>query len=612
MDSDEEEFSTTLAYTKSPKVAKRTSFQDELKRAINARVSRQQAIEEPANSDYSDEFESDDSLDEPPDEKKTFQLTAMKTIRNFSIPDDDDDDYLPKKMSFIKSKNDFNKRDGSDKTRDNTKNSLLKSPKEKKKEIQLFDEKESKPIPKPRETRLKSPTSTQDVSVSLSDEKFKPTPQQRHFLKKSSHKQDKDSSQEDEIHTSTKHASFSTPSSLSRLNNTISSSDTLDFAARQSPEGHRIMDPKIKTRALSDGENNLTVSKDGSQLFKDLKVKAKETFESHDSVVRSQSALDMMLKSINEKTKPQENNHSLEETSDHITVKSQTLVDGRDGKEENPDFHSLSIRSLPSQRTKKAFKHRTQMSAKSRYLGTLTVLDKAKENSCDVEPADVLRATVYQNWLEKKKVFIQELHKIKKFEELKQKEKASKDETVKKEDAAAAFHAWKSEKKKDVKKMLMRQMEDEEKKIKEVQETIRRKEDAQKAFEKWKEHKEDYLKEKVYKEKKTEMEKRRKEQDSAKEKKTSNMSALRTWNEEKEHVLREKKKEKMSEKTKLEEEKSEKEEQEKRAMEIYEEWLEKKEQRERNERKKKKFQFLSDDDPPPPWSPPGKTIPTGK
>lgn len=50
----DEIFSTTLAYTKSPKATKRTSFQDELIRAITARSARQRSCE------YSDDFDSDE------------------------------------------------------------------------------------------------------------------------------------------------------------------------------------------------------------------------------------------------------------------------------------------------------------------------------------------------------------------------------------------------------------------------------------------------------------------------------------------------------------------------------------------------------------------------
>ncbi|XP_036171112.1 microtubule-associated protein 9 isoform X7 [Myotis myotis] len=49
-----EVFSTTLAYTKSPKVTKRTTFQDELIKAITARSARQRS------SEYSDDFDSDE------------------------------------------------------------------------------------------------------------------------------------------------------------------------------------------------------------------------------------------------------------------------------------------------------------------------------------------------------------------------------------------------------------------------------------------------------------------------------------------------------------------------------------------------------------------------
>ncbi|XP_063316171.1 microtubule-associated protein 9 [Pelobates fuscus] len=626
MDSEEEDFSTTLAYTKSPKTAKRTSFQDELKRALNARVSRQQAIEETANSDYSDEFDSDDSLNESSDDKKTFQSTAKKTLRRFPISDDESDDF-PKKVSFLKNKNDINMQDGpSAKTTDNNENSQLKFPHKKSKELRILDDNENKPTPKPREIRSKSPSSSPGVSASLSEERVKPTPTKRNFLKKGSHI-DKDSGETEETHSSPKHASLSAPSSLTRLHDKNSASEILSFTERHSSQGHRIsnqpsmdssINSKFQTRSLSFGENSLTLSKELPD-FKDLEIKDKEPFgvsESQGNGKKSPSVLEMMLKTVYEKTKHSENDdHPLQEMGDNSSFDQQTVLHGKHSKEDNSELdQSDASRTLPSEHSsKRASKHHARWSAKSRYLGTLTLLDKAiKDNSCDVEPADVLRATVYQNWLEKKKVFIQELHKIKKTEEEEKKKKSSKDKSFKNQEATAAFHSWKLEKQKEIKQMLMKQREEEEKKMNEVQETLRKKEEAQKTFEIWKENKKEYLKEKMLKEKQLEMEKKRKEQESIKEKQNDNKSAVKSWKEKKEHVLKQKKREKMTEKMKLEKLKAEKEEQEKRAMEIYEEWLEKKERRERIEQKQKKLQILLNDDPPPPWSPPGKIIPTGK
>lgn len=95
MDDEDENLTTFLAYTKSPKTTKRTSFQNELKKAISARVSRQQAVEEAEYSDYSEEFESDDSLDESLGKTK-----LQKDLQNFHFSDNEED--LFGKTSFLK------------------------------------------------------------------------------------------------------------------------------------------------------------------------------------------------------------------------------------------------------------------------------------------------------------------------------------------------------------------------------------------------------------------------------------------------------------------------------------------------------------------------------
>ncbi|MGH0158205.1 UNVERIFIED_CONTAM: hypothetical protein FKN15_043204 [Acipenser sinensis] len=57
---DGDNFSTTLAYTKSPKVSKRTTFQDELQAAISARAGKHNTSTEETHY-YSDDF---DDVDE--------------------------------------------------------------------------------------------------------------------------------------------------------------------------------------------------------------------------------------------------------------------------------------------------------------------------------------------------------------------------------------------------------------------------------------------------------------------------------------------------------------------------------------------------------------------
>ncbi|KAM4807685.1 microtubule-associated protein 9 [Rhinophrynus dorsalis] len=705
MDNEDDNFSTSLAYSKSPKTAKRTSFQDELKKVISARVSRQQALEETENSaEYSEEFDSDDSLDDSYNEKNTIESKVKKALQDFHISDEDDN--VHRKVSFLKNKTQFDKINNElehegitgDKNKINSENNRTESPVfEGKKDIGVIEEKTFfeeiafqgmfKHLYDGRKESLnqwlnKLVIAAQGYGTSTPDNSFKPTPQQRHLPRKITYTEDKDSSQTDKENYQNKRTSVSAPSSLSAINNKVSA-----MQEHSDPERHSSPVPKSQSFSTLFGESSVTISRESSpEVLKDMpvgEIKNNGKSDLQASGRNSPSVFEMLLSTVKEKSVQQETKdpfqdsihshpaseqgfHSKDELLDekHGQYKQKITKDKKDehleiirrqlnSRKEIAFMHLLlseagvrvesgarerrwfqgcpccgqghgnidvTTRSLNAlQTSKKSSKSGTHMSArfassvKSRYLGTLTVLDKSvKESGSGIEAADAVRAAVYQNWMEKKKVFLQEVIKIKKHEEEQEKEKTIKESNNKKEDAVAAFQAWRTEKIKQSKMHLTKQRQEEEKKMREIQEIARKKEESKKAFEKWKEDKEEHLKEKMQKQKHTEMELKEREQRHVLEKKKDSTSAIQKWNEQKKHMLKEKKREKMYEKKKQEQAKFEKEEKEKKALELYEQWLERKERRERIEKKQKKIQVILDNEPPPPWSPPGKTIPTGK
>ncbi|KAG9469485.1 hypothetical protein GDO78_020401 [Eleutherodactylus coqui] len=630
MDDDDESLNTFLAYTKSPKTAKRTSFQDELKKALSTRVSRQQAVEEAEYSDYSDEFESDDSLDESFGKTKTINSELQKDPQNFPLSDNEEDLYG--KTSFLKkskqAERSFNKHSDKSRSTENLnqgdyENGLSKSePVDEVPTQQGTDDKERKPIPKPRISRIKSSPSSQGLGISLSDESFMSTQLHSNEPGESSHLEDKAEGK----YSSDKPTSLSAPSSLMRLNDKVSASKTQSFSESCSPEGHQPTSPPSPPSLAADTNNKAISKEEKAEMVKDLQIREvaeNGNKESNDS--GRKSVFEILISDVKEKSLQQET----KETTVAKTPENQSFGEKRDNNQKVKQNHG----QLDHQKTLKAIselgrshlnrpfsasqpkksKASSQVSAKSRYLGTLTILDRSvNEDSGAVEAADKLRATVYQNWLEKKKIFLHELQKNKKAEAQLLKEKAIQENTMKKEEAMAAFRAWRAEKKKEIKLSQQQQRGEEEKKMGELQEIAHKKEECRKAFEKWKEAKEAYLKEKILKEKHTEKEEKRKNQKDITEKKRENMSAIERWNDRKEHVLKEKLKQSVQEKQKLKTLQSEKEEQDKRAMEQYEQWLERKERQEKIQKKQKKLQVILDDDPPPPWSPPGKTIPAGR
>ncbi|KAM7112819.1 microtubule-associated protein 9 [Ciconia maguari] len=270
---------------------------------------------------------------------------------------------------------------------------------------------------------------------------------------------------------------------------------------------------------------------------------------------------------------------------------------------------SLSDRSLSSAHLKKKAKAvLSATSISSQYLGTLKVLEDkcVQKNRTEFDKADGIRAAVFQNWLEKKRVFLLELKRIEKKKAENLRNNTEKKEAVKREEAIASFEAWKKKKGREAKKLSEKKKLEELKKKKAAEENEEKTEAAQKAFEKWKERKAEYLREQSRKEKQSERIRKKKEEELVAEKKRDSMSAVEKWNEKKEEYMKQKKVEKILERRKQEIQQAKKEEKNKKAMEEYERWLEKKERREQLEKKQRKLQAVHGNEAPSPWSPPGK------
>ncbi|CAN0056065.1 unnamed protein product [Bubo scandiacus] len=270
---------------------------------------------------------------------------------------------------------------------------------------------------------------------------------------------------------------------------------------------------------------------------------------------------------------------------------------------------SLSDRSLSSAHLKKKAKAVPPATPISpQYLGSLKVLEdkRTQKNGTEFDKADSLRAAVFQNWLEKKRVFLLELKRTEKKKAENLRNNAEEKEAVKREEAIASFEAWKKKKGREAKKLSEKKKLEELKKKKAAEQNEEKAEAAQKAFEKWKERKVEYLREQSRKEKQSERIRKKKEEELVAEKKRDSMSAVEKWNERKEEYIKQKKIEKIVERRKQEIQQAKKEEKSKKAMEEYERWLEKKERREQLEKKQKNLQAVHGNEVLSPWSPPGK------
>ncbi|KAM7167461.1 microtubule-associated protein 9 isoform 2-T2 [Macrochelys suwanniensis] len=608
----DENIGTTLAYTKSPKVSRRTTFQDELQEAISARAARQQTAE------YSDDFDSDeddettqknallkseiaDDLTSLLDEEKHQQMTILKS-QNLSGDREDEIE-----CSFIE-KSTCHGNEG-----DHCNESHMAVLHNEREEI-TQREFENKPVPKLREHRIKNISSAENVSISALNDRYKPSPQPRSVLRKSSHVEDKDVARaEDKASSSYRLPSFSAPSSLTRLSDKITS-EKRALAESPSPEGPWLTSSSppfpihFHSADETSGDSNLLMCGEGSPSkgqdqtedddCRDLKLE--------NNGRKSPSVIELMMTTVYEKTKKlqkstndqlEENLQRLEEKLFADGIKEMSLNDKSEDMAEvstsedldKKEFEyketlsekvrpSSSSRSLSSTYLKKAGKTiPPSTTTSSQYLGTLKVLDNKhlQKYSAELDKADSLRAAVYQDWLEKKRVFLLELQRIKRNKAENLKNANEKKEATKKEEAIASFEAWKAMKEREAKKKLAEKKKLEElKKRRAAEQNEEKKEEAQKAFEKWKEKKAEYLREQSRKEKRAERIKKKKEEEAIAEKKRDSMSAVDKWNEKKEEFVKQKKTEKIQEKRQQEIEQVEREEKDKRAMEEYERWLE--------------------------------------
>ncbi|XP_010967918.2 microtubule-associated protein 9 isoform X1 [Camelus bactrianus] len=613
----DEVFSTTLAYTKSPKVTKRTTFQDELIKAITARSARQRS------SEYSDDFDSDEivSLGDFSD-TSVDENSVKEKMNDFHISDDEEKNSP--KLSFLKTKNSNNEvkknelvvtvKNDEELVPDGSEDLVVNRLSESQSKPQKPERENIKMETKPRILPIKSASPENNSSLEA-DKHFKPSPRPRSMLKKHSHREEKDGLGEDRETTLREELdAHSVPASLPQLNGGQPEAEKHAVSENLDPE-----DPWLTSLSSSSLKESL-----GDSFAPESGEKASTT----DFVT---SALEEPKESRVITDDPEEEKEKAEPiTNDDITVDNPPLLlpqgilctesakntiqdrNTTNKKSANNRASSASGRLMTSEFLKKSSSLRRTPSTvpTSHYLGTLRVLDQKPSQKQNAEPdgADNIRAAVYQEWLEKKNVYLHEMHRIKRIESENLRIQNEQKRAAKKEEALASFEAWKAMKEKEAKKMAAKKRLEEKNKKKTEEENAVRKGEALQAFEKWKEKKMEYLKEKNKKEKEYERAKKRKEEETVAEKRKDNLTAVEKWNEKKEAFFKEKEKEKINEKRKEELKRAEKKDKDIQALDEYEKWLEKKERQERIERKQKKRHSFLENEALPPWSPPSRTV----
>uniref|UniRef100_A0A4W2C4H3 Microtubule associated protein 9 n=1 Tax=Bos indicus x Bos taurus TaxID=30522 RepID=A0A4W2C4H3_BOBOX len=286
----DEVFSTTLAYTKSPKVTKRTTFQDELIKAITARSARQRS------SEYSDDFDSDEIGDFS--DTSVDENSVNKKMNNFHISDDEENNSP--KLSFLKTKkssNDVRKHEpivsikNDDIAFDNGEGMVVNPLPESQNKQQEVEKEKIKMETKPRILPIKS-TSSENNSSLEADSQFKPSPRPRSMLKKHSHGEKKDSlgnNKETVPHEDLE--GHSTPSFLPRPNDRQPEAERNAFSENLDPE-----DPWLTSIPSSSVKENLKDSFSlGSEEKASITDQNEECTESHNSLKSTENEKNSFL-----------------------------------------------------------------------------------------------------------------------------------------------------------------------------------------------------------------------------------------------------------------------------------------------------------------------------
>ncbi|XP_037530885.1 microtubule-associated protein 9 [Nematolebias whitei] len=613
---------TTLAYSKSPKTLKRTTFQDELQAAVSSRASRTKAEQ---LSNFNNIDEEDEFFNKLLRSKKS-RIDAFKAgkakakLKTFDLSDDDEDKHSrPKKVSFLKSQRSSS--DSKDKAAseahedkplgssvdacDNNNGSFSSQHSTNEENTQVKNSVEfSDPQLTTENTSQSSKTSDDTLplpptSGSSVEEAPGPTEQKRN---------------------SVLGETFEVPST-SLLNNTSSAEReppkpkprqrTLGLKPRvtertaeetappdlNGPLASSVSAPlsdAYSSTAQTDGDHSVSpdLSKSSSNKSKQSQLATKSTLDSG-----SRDAF------ISDDSKEAEKNYSLFEEFNGCSRDTSNQLSHA------PDESLDTMTSTSSTRSHSACSKKVE----SKYLGALKVLDrKVSLQESQPKAADSVRAAVYQEWLKKKREASRRNIELKKKEQ-RLKEKEQQEQESKKEDVDASYEAWKEKKTEILRAKAKERNEKTRKEQKATEEKQEKIQCAKQVFEKWKEERGHLLREKRRQQKEAEDKLQLQKQEQEEEKKQINKSAFSDWCEKKKDVLRKDLEiEREQNQSKAKEKQCLKEERDKMALEKFESWLTRKDQEQKKRWRDRQVQAIIQESPPPPWSPPNKTVPFGK
>ncbi|KAK5866083.1 hypothetical protein PBY51_020300 [Eleginops maclovinus] len=626
---------TTLAYTKSPKTSKRTTFQDELQAAVSARASKtvtdQYSYPDDFNEDEDDFF--NQLLKSRKERASAFKAGKSKSkINNFEISDDDDKHGRTKRVSFLKSKRietpledtmapESGENDLSDSStsRHNNYNDSLST--QRSTNVGEDNIKYKSSYEGTANSQMTRQSSVKSLSFQASDDTLPdmllplpsdnsvmetPVPDENCNLAESN--QSAQLSANNLTHVSTADTEREPPKPKPRQRTLGLGLHTAAKIA-ESGESQELSRPQTSSASIplsTDTSSNNTWTKGDCAVSCSLSKSFSS--KSEQSQLSAKSTIDSRDDLISDEGKRQESKYS--------TSFEEFSAQSGDGpyqtsqvNEKSFDSRTSSSHSTTTQRSHSACSRNVE----SKYLGSLKLLDR-KVSIEDSQPqtADSIRAAIYQEWLQKKNEKSRENMQQKKKEEI-LKEKKKREEEAKKEYAVASYEAWKEHKAQSLKAKAKEKQDAIMREQRELEGKQEKMQSAKQVFEKWKREHDHILKEKSRKQREAESKLQFGKQEKEKERKNESKSAVCGWHDKKKDVLQEKVTMKRKEiQNKAEEERYMKEERDKMALEMYESWLVRKDLEQKRQKEERRIQTILRDSPPPPWSPPNKTIPFRK
>ncbi|KAM8842558.1 microtubule-associated protein 9 [Synchiropus picturatus] len=580
----------TLAYTKSPKTAKRTTFQDELQAAVSARIKRAD------NNSYPDDFEEEEEEDEFLNEllqSRKHRSDAFKASRNrpqindFDLSEDEEKHEKPKRVSFLKT-------------------ARNKSPNP---DTELLEPCDSAGLPVAGHNSLNcdfkphSENASGDGKQIGSDRLESNSPEYRRSLKSESEVDEAAETNHEERpptcdneHISSEGLSLAPPRPKPRQRTLVDNQhaaektfDILDSQDSSRPQTSTESPDASSTVPQISSPDRITARSCSPHWTDEESASDRSTASQQMNCPRVDPDLCEEGSTL-EGSKVQRNNSfevTMNQSSGNVTFDL--------GK---------AHRSVRPQSSHKF------SSVESKYLGSLKVLDLKVPQDCPPQEADSLRATIYQEWLRKKEEKSKEsLELMRKERTLRQEKK--KEEESKRAEATASYEAWKQKKAESLKARFREKQSLIQEEQKKLEENEKKKNSAKQMFERWKAERDNILREKHRKQKEAERKCQLKKQEEEEERMRNSKSAFSSWYEKKKHVIHQRvATERKQDRNQAEEDRYMKEERDKNAIEVYEQWLARKDLEQRRRKHERHIREILQDSPPPPWSPPNKTTST--